>query len=79
MNEKQLNRKIKERETEYQNVCIKLKAQRKIVNDIRAQNRYGYVSTNRNEVIQLGHYVNWRSLLKTELIHLYLKARGLAE
>lgn len=79
MNEKQLNRKIKERETEYQNVCIKLKAQRKIVNDIRAQNRYGYISTNRPEVLQLGMYVNWRSLVRTELIHLYLKARGLAE
>ena len=76
---KQLNRKIKELETQYQNVCIKLKAQRKIVNDIRAQNRYNYISTNRPEVITLGQYVNWRSLLKTELIHLYLKARGLAE
>ena len=76
---KQINRRIKELETEYQNVCIKLKAQRKIVNDIRSKNRYGYISTNRPEVITLGQYVHWRSLLKTELIHVYLKSRGLAE
>ena len=76
---KQINRRIKELETEYQNVCIKLKAQRKIVNDIRSKNRYGYISTNRNEVIQLGQYINWRSMLKTELIYRYMQYRGLAE
>ena len=76
---KQINRRIKELETQYQNVCIKVKAQRKIVNDIRGQNRYGYVSSNRPEFLQLGQYVNLRGLLKTELIHLYMKARGLAE
>ena len=76
---KQINRRIKELETEYQNVCIKLKAQRKIVNDIRSKNRYGYISTNRNEVIQLGLYVHLKSLVRTELVHLYLKSRGLAE
>ena len=76
---KQLNREIKELETQYISVCTKAKEQRKIVNDIRSRNMYGYISKNRPEVIQLGLYVNWRQNIRTELIHLYLKARGLAE